>query len=44
MKRISFLLGALATIASCIALTTSTSTHSHQKGDLNQIPPGYRDW
>ncbi|HEX3106734.1 MAG TPA: cytochrome P460 family protein [Terriglobales bacterium] len=43
MKRISFLLGALATIAS-IALTASTPTHSHQEGDLIQIPPGYRDW
>ena len=47
MKRIAFLLFAVATLAGVIALTASASQSGAQEAApifVNKIPPGYRDW
>jgi hypothetical protein len=45
MKRIAFLLVAVATIAGALDFTPSASGHTDEQAIFgNTIPPGYRDW
>jgi hypothetical protein len=47
MKRITFLLVAVATLAGGVAFTASASRHADGEAApifVTQIPPGYRDW
>jgi Cytochrome P460 len=47
MKRITFLLVAVATLAGGVAFTATTSRHAAQEAApifVTKIPPGYRDW
>ncbi len=47
MKRIAFLLVAVATLAGVLAFTPPASWHADEKAAPNfgnEIPPGYRDW
>ena len=47
MKRITFLLIAVATVAAVIASTAERHGHAHQEGTpifVTKIPDGYRDW
>ena len=47
MKRITFLLVAVATVVGGIAFTVSASRHADQEAApifVTKIPPGYRDW
>jgi cytochrome P460 len=47
MKRIAFLLVAVATLACVLAFTPSASLHADEKAAPvfgNEIPAGYRDW
>jgi hypothetical protein len=45
MKRIAFLLVAVATVAGALAFTRPASGHADEKAIFeNKIPPGYRDW
>jgi hypothetical protein len=47
MKRITFLLIAVATLAGVVAFTAFASRHADQEGTpifVTKIPPGYRDW
>ena len=47
MKRIAFLLVAVATVAGVLAFTPSASLHADEKAAPvfgNKIPAGYRDW
>jgi Cytochrome P460 len=47
MKRIAFLLFAVATLAGVVALTASASGHADQETApvfVTTIPPGFRDW
>ena len=47
MKQITFLLLAVAAVASAIAFTARASRHSDQEGTpifVTKIPPGYREW
>jgi hypothetical protein len=47
MKRISFSLVAVATLAGVVAFTATASRHADDKGSpifVTKIPPGYRDW
>lgn len=47
MKRITFLLLAVATLASVVAFTAFASRHADQEAApifVKTIPPGYRDW
>src|SRR5690349_731430 len=47
MKRITFLLVAVATLAGGVAFTAPASRHADDKAAavfVTEIPPGYRDW
>src|ERR1700684_2657657 len=47
MKRITFLLVALAALAGVVAMTVPGSLHADDLGTpifVTKIPPGYRDW
>jgi hypothetical protein len=47
MKRISFSLVAVATLAGVVAFTATASRNADDKGSpifVTKIPPGYRDW
>ena len=47
MKRITFLLVAVATLAGVVAFTAPASRHADQEAApifVTKIPPGYRDW
>jgi hypothetical protein len=47
MKRITFLLVAVATLAGGVAFTATASQHADGEAApifVTQIPPGYRDW
>lgn len=47
MKRIAFLLGAVATLAGAVAFTTTASRQPDEHAApvfVKTIPPGYRDW
>ena len=47
MKRITFLLVAVATLAGIVAVTVPASLHADETAAptfVTQIPPGYRDW
>jgi len=47
MRQITFLLVAVATVASVIAVTAPGTGHAHQEAApifVTEIPPGYRDW
>src|SRR6202161_901976 len=47
MKRITFLLVALAALAGVVAMTVPGSLHADDSGTpifVTTIPPGYRDW
>jgi hypothetical protein len=47
MKRITFLLVAVAMLAGVVAFTATASRHADDKGSaifVKKMPPGYRDW
>ena len=47
MKRITFLLIAIATLAGVVAFSAPASRHTRQEATpifVTKIPPGYRDW
>jgi Cytochrome P460 len=47
MKRSTFLVSVVATLASVVAFTAQASPHADQKDApifVTRIPPGYRDW
>src|SRR5271156_3539003 len=47
MKRIAFLLIAVATVAGVVAFTARAGEHANQEtapGFVTKIPPGFRDW
>src|SRR5829696_7426948 len=47
MKRITFLLIAVATLAGVVAATAPPSRHADEKAEPifgGKLPPGYRDW
>ena len=47
LRRVAFLLLAVATLAGVVAFTAAASRHAAQEAGpifVTKIPPGYRDW